>query len=116
MNLRPCGDWLRLWLGLLFACVFTAPIFAKPSAAETAGQVDRLLAEEVFKDDTERAPASMTRPSYGEPGSTSSATSPRLSTSPPFCSTPTRRNASELSGTFSTTHSTDRTGPATGAT
>ncbi|HEX2475861.1 MAG TPA: DUF1549 domain-containing protein [Lacipirellulaceae bacterium] len=56
MNLRPCGNWLRLGLGLLFGCILTAPVFAKPSAAETARQVDQLLADEVFKDDTKLAP------------------------------------------------------------
>jgi Protein of unknown function (DUF1549)/Protein of unknown function (DUF1553) len=56
MSSRSCGGWLCLALGLLLGSVGTGTAFAKPSAAETARQVDRLLAEEVFSEGTQLAP------------------------------------------------------------
>jgi hypothetical protein len=48
MNLQRGGRFLCLGFGLL-ACVSAAKcVYAKPSAEQTAGQVDRLLAEEVL--------------------------------------------------------------------
>jgi hypothetical protein len=43
-------------LALLAAGAVAGPLNAKPSSEETAREVDRLLAEEVFKSDTELAP------------------------------------------------------------
>jgi hypothetical protein len=53
MQLRPGGV---LWIAIGLFVVGTSPSFAgKPSARQTAEQVDRLLAEEVFTPDTKLA-------------------------------------------------------------
>jgi hypothetical protein len=56
MNLRSSGRCLTVAVGLL-ACAFaTDAAAAKPGVDRTARQIDRLIAEEVFKPDTKLAP------------------------------------------------------------
>ncbi|MEX0611041.1 MAG: DUF1549 domain-containing protein, partial [Pirellulales bacterium] len=56
MNLRLGSWYLLVGLGLVAAGSAAAPAIAKPSPSQTARQVDRLLAEEVFSADSELAP------------------------------------------------------------
>src|SRR5262245_60833373 len=57
MILPPAAKGLYFALTLLAAGSFASRVLAaKPGAEETAREVDRLLAEEVFKSDTEVAP------------------------------------------------------------
>jgi hypothetical protein len=55
MTLRPCGGWLWLGLALILGTASTT-IAANPSPAQTAGQIDQLIAEEVFSETTDLAP------------------------------------------------------------
>jgi len=56
MNLLQNHNHYFLVVGLLVAVTLSPPAVAKPSAKQTARQVDRLLAEEVFTAETELAP------------------------------------------------------------
>ena len=53
MILRPCGG--GLWLGIILASAATT-VAADPGPAQTASQVDQLIAEEVFSETTDLAP------------------------------------------------------------
>ena len=56
MTLPPERAFRGLALALVVGSLATGPVLAKPSAEETAREVDRLLAEEVFTADTQLAP------------------------------------------------------------
>jgi hypothetical protein len=56
MTLPPQYVFRWLALALVVSSLATGPVFATPNAEETAREVDRLLAEEVFKPDTVLAP------------------------------------------------------------
>ena len=55
MRLAPCG-FIWIVAGLLLGLATVPQANAKPGAEQTARQVDRLLADEVFKSDTKLAP------------------------------------------------------------
>jgi hypothetical protein len=55
MNLRQHHNHYFVAVGLLVAVTLSPPAVAKSSAKQTARQVDRLLAEEVFTAETELA-------------------------------------------------------------
>jgi hypothetical protein len=56
MNIAPNRRFLWIAVGLLAINLVVSPAVAKPSAGQTAKQVDRLLAEEVLSGDTQLAP------------------------------------------------------------
>ncbi|HEY3395810.1 MAG TPA: DUF1549 domain-containing protein [Lacipirellulaceae bacterium] len=55
MILRPCGDCLWLGLALIFGTASTT-VAGNPNPAQTAKQIDQLIAEEVFSEATDLAP------------------------------------------------------------
>jgi hypothetical protein len=56
MNVLLCRVWPTVGFGLLTFCVTVAAAIATPNATDTAQQVDKLLAEEVFNEETQLAP------------------------------------------------------------
>ena len=56
MTLPAGRSFLCLTMAFAIAVLASRPVVAKPSAEKTAGEVDRLLADEVFKKETELAP------------------------------------------------------------
>jgi hypothetical protein len=56
MNLRPGGRFLCIGIGFLVGGIAAPSVLAKPNVRQTARTVDRLLAKEIFTDETELAP------------------------------------------------------------
>jgi hypothetical protein len=56
MRRTPTSGFLSIGLAMIIGAAASSPSQAKPSAQQTAQQVDRLLAEEVFSGETTLAP------------------------------------------------------------
>src|SRR5687768_3283626 len=57
MNLRPAGQFLGIGIALVVGSIAGPVMAAKPGVQQTARQVDKLIAEQVFTKETKLAPA-----------------------------------------------------------